>query len=308
MKGVNKNGIINWTPECQEAFESLKSYLVSPPILTQPVAGEPLFLYLAVANEAVSACLIREDQGKQLPVYYVSHVLRGPEVRYSTTEKIAYSLLLTSRKLRPYFQSHDIQVLTNYPLRAVLRKPDLSGRMAKWVIELSQFDIQFRPRTAIKGQALADFLIECYTPEGQTDPDDNSLILQDIPLPWTLFVDGSSTSVNSGAGVVLTSPEGFQVRQSISFTFKTTSNCAEYEALLAGLKLAQALQVVHLKVYSDSQLVVNQVLGNFSAKVPLLAGYLEEVRRKLLKFKIASLEGIPRSENLAADSLAKMAT
>ena len=68
--------------------------------------------------------------------------------------------MIATRKLRPYFHSHPVQVLANYPLRQVLQKPDASGRLLKWVIELSQLEIEFQTWLAIKGQALADFITE----------------------------------------------------------------------------------------------------------------------------------------------------
>lgn len=183
----------------------------------------------------MSSCLIREENGKQLPVYYVSHVLRNAEIRYPTIEKMVYCLLLASRKLRPYFQGHDINVYTNYPLRKILHKPELSGRLVNWEVELSQFNIAYLPRTSIKGQTLADFLVECpASPVDNADPEaiDPS---ESQPLLWKLFVDGSTTTNSSGAGVLLISPEGFEIQQSIKFAFPTTNNCSEYEALLAGL-------------------------------------------------------------------------
>lgn len=112
-----------------------------------------------------------------------------------------------------------------------------------------------------------------------------------------MFVDGSSTTDCSGAGVFLISPDKFEVQQSIRFEYPTANNCSEYEALLVGLRLAEALQVQCLYVYSDSQLVVNQVLGNFYTKGLPLLKYLEEVRQRLLRFKIATLQAIPREEN-----------
>ena len=75
-------------------------------------------------------------------------------------EKLAYALILASRKLRPYFQAHKIEVRTSFPLRQALHKPEASGRIMKWAVELGQFDIEYKPRTAIKGQALADFILE----------------------------------------------------------------------------------------------------------------------------------------------------
>ncbi|KAK3028025.1 hypothetical protein RJ639_040024 [Escallonia herrerae] len=115
-------------------------------------------------NSAVSAVLIREQDGKQLPIYYVSKVLQGAELHYPDAEKLAFSLLVAARKLRPYFQSHSITVLTNKPLRRILHKPDISGRLVPWSIELGEFDIRYRPCLSIKGQALTDFIVECTLP------------------------------------------------------------------------------------------------------------------------------------------------
>ncbi|KAL5548054.1 hypothetical protein UlMin_003285 [Ulmus minor] len=125
-----------------------------------------LILYLAVSKGAVSSALVREEDGIQWPIYYTSKSLFDAEMRYPEIEKLALALMVAAQKLRPYFQAHTIIVPTKFPLKQVFQKPDASGRLAKWSIELGKFDIQFKPRTAIKGQALADFIVEfTYTPE-----------------------------------------------------------------------------------------------------------------------------------------------
>ena len=125
----------------------LKEYLSRLLLLSKLVEGKPLYLYLVVTGYAILGALVREEEKVQWPVY--------PEM-----EKLALALMLASRKLRPYFHSHLIWVLTNHPLRQVLQKPDASGCLLKWAIELSQFKIEFQPRPVIKGQALADFIAE----------------------------------------------------------------------------------------------------------------------------------------------------
>ncbi|KAK3015600.1 hypothetical protein RJ639_007409 [Escallonia herrerae] len=205
-KAIRKAKDFEWTEECQKSFEELKRYLSSPPLLTKPITGEDLFIYLSISEVAVSTVLIREEEGKQRPVYYISKVLQDVETRYPRIDKVALALVTSARKLRPYFQSHTIVVLTDQPLGKVLQNPDASGRLVNWSVELGEFDIKYQPRTAIKAQALSDFVVECTIPE-----DPRQLILSEVSDPWLLYVDGSSKVGNSGAGLILISPEKFKI-------------------------------------------------------------------------------------------------
>ncbi|KAK3026486.1 hypothetical protein RJ639_041783 [Escallonia herrerae] len=168
-----------WTEECQRSFEELKQYLVSLPLLTKSISGEDLFLYLSVSEVAVSSVLIKEEEGKQKPIYYVSKVLQDVETRYPRIEKMALALITSARKLRPYFQSHTIVILTDQPLGKVLQSPEASGRLVNWLVELEEFDIRYKPRVAIKAQYLSDFIVECTLPE-----DLPRLILSEASDPW----------------------------------------------------------------------------------------------------------------------------
>ncbi|XP_074322718.1 uncharacterized protein LOC141659690 [Apium graveolens] len=134
IKGRGKDFL--WTPNCEEAFLKIKEQLGNPPMLTKPEDGETLILYLAVSEYSVSAVLVKEEASYQWPVYYVSKRLLDAETRYTNMEKLVYTLILAARKLRPYFQAHRIEVRTAYPLRQILHKPESSGRMLKWAIEL----------------------------------------------------------------------------------------------------------------------------------------------------------------------------
>ena len=130
-----------WTDECQKAFNDLKAYLSSPPLLSPSKPGEEFYLYLAVSHAAVSVALVKEEDGSQKPVYFTSRALRGAEERYPQMEKLAFALIVATRKLKPYFQAHTIVVLTDKPLRKAMSSPEAAGRMALWAVELSEFDI-----------------------------------------------------------------------------------------------------------------------------------------------------------------------
>ena len=140
-----------WTDKCQKAFEDLKKYLSSPPLLSPSMLGEELYLYIAVSQAAVSAALVRDEGGSQRPVYFISRAFRGAEERYPQMEKLVFALITAARKLKPYFQAHTIVVLTDQPLKRAMSSPEAAGRMALWTIELSEFDVHYCPRTAVKG-------------------------------------------------------------------------------------------------------------------------------------------------------------
>ena len=134
-----------WMDECQKTFEDLKKYLSSPPLLSSSMPGEELYLYIAVSQAAVSAALVRDEGGSQRPVYFISRAFRGAEERYPKMEKLAFILVTATRKLKSYFQAHTIIILTDQPLKKAMSSPEAAERMALWAIELSEFDVQYRP-------------------------------------------------------------------------------------------------------------------------------------------------------------------
>ena len=189
-----------WMDDCQRAFEDLKAYLTTAPLLSPSVLGEELYLYLVVTQHAVSSALIRKEGRVQKPVYYTSRALRGAEAQYPQIEKLAFALITASRKLRHYFQAHVINVMTDHPLKKVMNKLEAAGQLIQWAVEFSEFDIKYLPRHAIKAQALADFIAE-FTPSHN-----DSEVME--YKKWIIHVDGSSTQHAGGIGVVLQSPEG----------------------------------------------------------------------------------------------------
>nr|KYP70058.1 Gypsy retrotransposon integrase-like protein 1 [Cajanus cajan] len=198
-------------------------------------------------------------------------VLQDAERRYQMIEKLALALVTAARRLRPYFQSHQVVVKTNYPIKQILRKPELAGRMIAWSIELSEFGIQYENRGPLKAQCLADFVAEltpATTEESQA---------------WTLHVDGSSNSKGGGAGIILEGPNQVTLEQSLKFDFKVTNNQAKYEALLAGLRLAHDLGARRVNCNSNSKLMISS-------------------------FDEFSIKHVPREQNARADLLSKLAS
>ncbi|GAU16452.1 hypothetical protein TSUD_118010 [Trifolium subterraneum] len=264
FKLLRKETTFEWTEECEGALQHLKRALSEPPVLTRPVGGEKLYLYLAVASEAISVVLIRETEQGQKPVYFVSRALQGPELRYLQIEKIALAVIMAVRKLRYYFLAHSIIIQTDQP--------------------------------ALKAQVLADFVAEMTT---STTYEKNK---------WTIFVDGSSNSQGSGAGIILENGDGVLVEVSLGLSFPTTNNQAEYEAFLAGLRLAEDMRAEEIKIFTDSQLVASQVSGEYQTKEEQLLEYLNLIRAKLAKFKETEVKHVPREHNARADVLSKLAS
>jgi len=128
---LRRNSWFVWTAECEEVFLKLKKYLAAPPVLCKPQLGVPLRLYFAVTERAISSVLVQEQDQTQRPIYFVSKVLQGPEVRYQALEKAALAVVFSARRLRHYFQSFTMVVMTDLLIQKVLKKPDVAKRMVR---------------------------------------------------------------------------------------------------------------------------------------------------------------------------------
>ncbi|XP_074299148.1 uncharacterized protein LOC141630185 [Silene latifolia] len=193
---LRKNKSFKWMPEHKTPFQELKNYLATTPLLAKPNQGEPLTVYLSITETAISGVLAKEVEGQLHLVYYVSKSL----------------------------------------LDAKTRKPEHSGRMAKWSVQLSTYDITFEPRTRIKSQTLEDFVAD-FSPNLELDliKEVNQLDTQKSGQEWTLHVDGATNMRGIGLGRVLKSPQGDLIAQAVSCEFKASNNEVEYEALIAEL-------------------------------------------------------------------------
>ena len=154
----------------------------------------------------VSAALAveREEQGHALkvqrPVYFVNEVLTNTKSRYPQTQQVLYAVIMTAKKLHHYFTEHEVSVITSFPLGEVVRNRDAVGQISKWAVKLMGYDVKFVPLTAIKSQALADFIAEWTEVQAPTTEISHEY--------WTLYFDGSVMGPCAVAGVVLVSPEG----------------------------------------------------------------------------------------------------
>ncbi|GJS37131.1 reverse transcriptase domain-containing protein [Tanacetum coccineum] len=210
-----------WTEEAKKAFHEMKKVIVKLLLLTTPQKEETLYVYLAATKEAVSVVLLMEWNGKQCPIHYVSKTLNEAEKNYAPLEKLALSLLHMSRRLRRYFEAHPIK--------------------------LGMYNITYKPRNAIKGQVLADFLLEA--------------------------LEGTKTE-GSDVGLVLIILSGMEFTYALRLNFTSTNSDADYEALLARLRMAAKMKVHVIDVKVDSKLVASQINGNYVANSTNMIKYL----------------------------------
>jgi ribonuclease HI len=295
-----------WTPEVEEALGNLKALLTNAPILVPLAAGEARLIYIDATTQVVSAAIVveRREEGHALlvqrPVYFISEVLSETKIHYPQIQKLLYAVILTRRKLRHYFESHSVTMVSSFPLGEIIQCREASGRIAKWAVELMGETISFAPRKAIKSQVLADFVAEWVDTQLPTAP------IQ--PELWTMYFDGSLMKTGAGAGLLFISPLRKHVRYVLRLHFLASNNVAEYEALVNGLRIVVELGVRRLDARGDSQLVIDQVMKNSHCRDPKMEAYCDEVRRLEDKFYGLELNHIARRYNETADELAKIAS
>jgi ribonuclease HI len=249
-----------WTPEAEEALRNLKALLTNAPILVPPAAGEALLIYVAATTQVVSVAVVvkRQEEGHALliqrPVYFISEVLSKTKICYPQIQKLLYAVILTRRKLRHYFESHPVTMVSSFPLGEIIQCREASGRIEKWAVELMGETLSFAPQKAIKSQVLVDFLAEWVDTQLPTAP------IQ--PELWTMYFDGSLMETGACAGLLFISPLGKHVRYILRLHFPVSNNVAEYEALVNGLRITVELGVRRLDARGDSQLVIDQVMKN----------------------------------------------
>ena len=216
FKLLRKDVKIKWTEDCQKAFDKIKEYLLNPPILIPPTPGCPFILYLTVQEASMGCMLGQQDETrkKEQAIYYLSKKFTEPETRYMLVEKTCCALAWASKKLRQYMLYYTTWLVSQMdPIKYIFKKPALTGKIARWQMLLSKFDILFVARKAIKGQAIADYLVDY--PSEQLElmdsefPDEDVMTVnEDDHCRWKLYFDGAANAIGSGIGTVLVSPKG----------------------------------------------------------------------------------------------------
>ncbi|GKF10166.1 reverse transcriptase domain-containing protein, partial [Tanacetum coccineum] len=220
-------------------------------------------------------------------------------------EKLILALVHAGRRLQRYFQGHPIRVLTDKPIKQILTRPAKLVKIDKWAIELVEHDIKFIGSNSVKGKILADFLAKTPFVEDKNKETKYPEATNEAPNSrsmWKLYTNRASSSGGSGASLMLVSSEGKECAYALRFKFETTTNEAEYEALLAGLRIAEEIEIKDLAVFVDSQLVANQVKGLFEARQTVIKQYLENTKEVLRNLDTYSMEHIRRNQNKKADT------
>ncbi|KAG8474675.1 hypothetical protein CXB51_031129 [Gossypium anomalum] len=212
-----------------------------------------------------------ESGKKEKAIYYLSKKFTEYEAKYSSIEKFFCALVWVARRLRQYMLYHTTWLISKLdPIKYMMESPALSGRMARWQILLSEYDIAYKS--------------------------------------WKMYFDGASNALGHGIGAILVSPDGNHYPFIARLNFFCTNNIAEYEACIMGLRAAIKRNIKILEVYGDSALVVYQIRGDWEVRDPKLIKYSDLVAELIKEFKEITFHYFPREENQLADALATLAS
>jgi ribonuclease HI len=237
-------------------------------------------------------------------VTYLSRRLVDAETRYTFIEKLCLCLFYACTKCRCYLLSSHCTISGQAEvIKYMLHNPIMSGRIGKWAYALIEYDLAYEPLKSIRGQVVADFIVE-HRVDNTHKLDTSYLTI----TPWTLYFDGLVCNEGQGIGIVLVSPSNVSFDFSSRLKAYCTNNQAEYEALLFGLGLLSSMGVKHVKVFCDSQLVIHHVLGEYQCFDGTLNSYLEKcwgITNFLDEFSIRHIHRVEnhRANNLAQDAL-----
>ncbi|XP_020979186.1 uncharacterized protein LOC110271887 [Arachis ipaensis] len=215
---------------------------------------EPLKLYIAASTNTIGCMLAQDDEnGHERAIYYLCRVLTDIEARYSPIERLCLSLYYVCKKLKCYMVAKSVKVVAQIDLvKYMLSFPMLRGRLGKWMLALTEFNLQYVLAKAVKGQVIADFLVD-----NSNNLNDQGANVLDIKVDyWKLYFDGSKHKDGAGVGILIISPEGIPLEFLFELKYPCSNNMAEYEALILGLEILIGKGALEVQILGDSQLVL----------------------------------------------------
>ncbi|WJZ90916.1 hypothetical protein VitviT2T_010031 [Vitis vinifera] len=264
-----------WDDQCQRAFERIREYLLSPPVLAPPTPGRPLLLYLSVSDVALGCMLAQlDDSGKDRAIYYLS------------------------------------KRMLNYETR-----PALVGRLMRWLVLLTEFDIHYVTQKSIRGSIVADHLASLPVSDARAIdddfPDEDVAVVTSLS-GWRMYFDGAANHSGYGIGVLLISPHDDHIPRSVRLAFSdrhpSTNNIVEYEACILGLETTLELGIKQMEVFGDSNLVLRQIQGEWKTRDVKLKPYHAYLELLVGRFDDLRYTHLPRAQNQFADVLAILAS
>ncbi|KAL5556767.1 hypothetical protein UlMin_039003 [Ulmus minor] len=271
-------------------------------------------MYIAATENSLRALIAQEKDGIERPIYYLSRLVRGAECNYSPVEKQCLVLVYVAQRLHHYMLAHKIHLMSkSNPLRYMMSSPIPSSRLTRWILALSEFDINVISPTTKKSQALAELLAtfpvagsNLINEEVPREPHEVAMIEEE--QRWQLMFDGAAAAGKGGIGIVLIGPESQVITKACKLMYGCSNNEAKYDALIAGIELAASKGIKHLVIRGDSCLVIQQLKGEFAVKEPALTKYRAKAQQILQSFQTFRFEHVPRSQNRYADALATLAS
>ncbi|RVW82849.1 Retrovirus-related Pol polyprotein from transposon 17.6 [Vitis vinifera] len=287
---LRKNQPTVWNDDCQFAFEKIKEYLLSPPVLVPPTPGRPLLLYLSVSDMALGCMLAQiDDLGKERAIYYLSKRMLEYEMKYVMIERLCLALVWATRRLRHYMTEYSVHLISRLdPLRYLFDRPALTGRLMRWLVLLTEFDIQYVSQKSIKGSIVADHLASLPTSEDRPVDDDfpdEEFVAMTSLSGWCMYFDGAANQ--SGYGMVF---YWYPLRAII---FRET---------------ALELDIRQMEVFGDSNLVLRQIQGDWKTRDVKLRPYHAYLELLVARFDDLRYVHLPRAQNRFADALATLAS
>ncbi|XP_075086304.1 uncharacterized protein LOC142169011 [Nicotiana tabacum] len=282
---MNKGVPFEWDQACRNAFESIKSYLMKPPVRVAPIPGKPLILYISAQERSVGALLAQgNNEGKENALYYLSRMMTPNELKYSLTEKLCLALVFSIQKLKHYFQAHVVRLVSRAnPIKLSCGK-----------------------RTSIS-RLLDDHPIPDDWELSDELPNEDAMVIE-IQLPWKIYFDGATHREGAGAGIMFITSQGEVLPYSFTLTQQCSNNVTEYQALILGPEMVMDIKQLQLQVFGDSKLVINHILGSYEVKKPEFVPHHKYAQRLVSWLGEVTIQHVPRKENKRDNALAALAS